>query len=76
MVEQRRTTPGSGLHYMFVNVVRTRLTRRGNTNNVIVPRTDPELGRKGFSFRGSVFWNDLDTELKNMQNKNTLNRLF
>ena len=61
------TIADSGLHYMFVNAEQNRPTR--HAKNVEVPRIDSELGRKSFAFRGPVFWNELDSELKNKENK-------
>ena len=61
--------PSSGLHYMFVPVDTPRQTRRMSDKNVKVPHIDRECGRNAFSYRGSVFWNELDTDLKNKESK-------
>ena len=70
------TNPTSGLHYMFTSSERTRPTRRGNSNNVVVPRVDTEIGCKSFSYRGPVFWNDMDSELKTKENKDIFKNAY
>ena len=59
----------SGLHYMFSPADTARHTRRCNAKNVKVPWVDQTCGRKAFSYRGPVFWNDLASDLKNKESK-------
>ncbi len=68
--------PSSGLNYMFVPVEIARSTRRSNAKKVKVPRVDQECGRKAFSYRGPVFWNNLDTELKNKESKEAFRQAY
>ena len=63
--------PDDSLSYMLVPSVNQRHTRRGDSKKVQVPRVDSELGRKAFSYRGPVFLNGLDENLKNQENRNT-----
>ena len=66
----------SSLHYMFVKSHRTRVTRLGDANMVNVPRADREVGRKAFSYRGPVFWNGMENDLKCQSNRNTFKSAY
>ena len=61
---------------MFNRVDSARTTRRTMSKNVKVPRVDSETGRKGFSFRGPVFWNNIDSDLKDKENKNVFKSAY
>ncbi len=56
---KQATIAESSLHYMFIPQARARAMRRGEKQKVNVPRINSELGRKAFSYRGPVFWNDI-----------------
>ncbi len=64
------TIEDSLLHYMFTPQARARVTRRGEKQKVNVPDVKSELGRKAFSYRGPVFWNDISDDMKQKENRN------
>ena len=68
--------PASGLNYMSEQVDTAQQTRCRNAKNVKVPRVDQVCGRKAFSYRGPVFWNDLDIELKNKESKEAFQQAY
>ena len=61
----------SSLHHMFVKLEAVRRTRRSNEENVQVPDIRSSLGRKAYSYRGPVFWNGIDNNIKLIQSKNS-----
>ena len=61
---------------MFVTANIGRQTRRIHAKNVKVPQVDQTCGRKAFSYRGPVFWNELDTELKNKESKEAFRQAY
>ncbi len=64
--------PESGLQSMFTqqDSERTRRTRSTNTNKMVIPKVKTMAGRKAFSYRGPHFWNNLDEESRQIENKN------
>ena len=73
---KQATIEHSSLHHMFVKPARSRVTRRGDSNKVSVPQVDSEVGRKAFSYRGPIVWNDLDNDLKAEENRNTFKNAY
>ena len=73
---KQATIVESSLNNMFVPQVRARATRRGDKLKVEVPRVFSEVGRRAFSYRGPVFWNDISDELKQKDNKNTFKSAY
>ena len=73
---KQSTIDNSSLHYMFVKSRRTRVTRQGNSNMMNVPRIDSDYGRKSLSYRGPVFWNRMENDLKTQSNKDTFKNLY
>ncbi len=43
-----------------------RVSRRANTNDVIIPDVRSQIGRKSISYRGPSFWNSLPNVLKSL----------
>ena len=41
---------------------------RGNSNNIFIPRPRTEAGKRAFSYRGSVLWNSLPSDLRSQPN--------
>ena len=73
---KQATIEESSLHSMFVKPVRSRATRRGDSNKVTVPKVDSDTGRKAFSYRGPFFWNELENDLKCQENKNIFKNAY
>ena len=63
----------SGLYSMFKQLDNTRVrrTRTTETNTMCIPRINSVVGRKAFSYRGPHFWNNLTSESRQIESKNS-----
>ena len=66
------TVKESGLHKLFkqVDSNRNRRTRSTNTNQLEVSNIRTVTGRKAYSFRVPMFWNSIDSDTRQIENKN------
>ncbi len=61
----------SSFSHMFVKPEAVRQTRRSNEDNVQVPDIRSDVGCRAYSYRGPVFWNGIDNDIKSIQTKNS-----
>ncbi len=61
------------LHKMYILIDRDRMhsTRSENQNLMLVANIKSVNGRKAFSYRGPHFWNTLDNDIRQIENKSS-----
>ena len=66
----------SSLTHMFEKSTSNRITRRSNESNVKVPDLRTMAGRKAYSYRGPVFWNNIEKDIKAKTTKNSFKTAY
>ena len=59
-----------------VRFAHDRITRLSLSKNLLIPCSNTEMGKKTFTYRGSLLWNDLPESLKNCDSLNSFKRLY
>ena len=64
------TNEEAGLHDIYVTIDnRRRATRNTGTKYTIVPDVRSNQGREAYSYKGPIFWNNLDQEARQIESK-------
>ena len=67
------TNEEAGLHDMYVTIdSRRRATRNTGTTFMMVPDVRSNQGRQAYSYKGTTFWNSLDSETRQIESKMTI----
>ena len=65
----------AGLHSLYKTIDnKTRATRNTGTKYMIVPKINSCIGWKAYSFQGPTFWNTLDSETRQIEDKSAFKR--
>ena len=63
------TNEEAGLHHMYNEMNRVRITRTSGTKTMEVPNIRSCVGRKAYSYKGPSFWNTLNAETRCIEEK-------